>query len=71
MRGSKKAAIGFIFLTLLIDVTGLGLIIPVIPQLIESMTHEGVGAASQWSGWLTLSYAIMQVIFAPIMGNIS
>src|SRR5215218_927226 len=71
MASSKKAAIGFIFLTLLIDVTGLGLIIPVMPKLIESMIHGGVSQASQWGGWLTFAYAIMQFLCAPIMGGLS
>ncbi len=68
---SRTAAIRFIFLTLLIDVTGLGLIIPVLPKLIESMIHGNISVASQWGGWLTFSYAIMQFICAPIMGGLS
>src|SRR5215216_3776195 len=71
MASSKKAAIGFIFLTLLIDVTGLGLIIPVMPKLIESMIHGNISDASKWGGWLTFAYAIMQFLCAPIMGNLS
>jgi hypothetical protein len=39
MIKNRKAAIGFIFITLLIDVTGLGLIIPVVPKLIEDLLH--------------------------------
>lgn len=68
---NSKAALRFIFFTLLIDVTGLGLIIPVIPKLIEQLTGGDVSAASQWGGWLTFSYAIMQFVFAPILGNLS
>src|SRR5215203_6897691 len=71
MPSSKKAAIRFIFLTLLIDVTGLGLIIPVMPKLIESMIDGNISDASQWGGWLTFSYAIVQFICAPIIGNLS
>jgi DHA1 family tetracycline resistance protein-like MFS transporter len=71
MASPRKAAMGFIFLTLLIDVTGLGLIIPVFPKLIGSMIHGGVSDASQWGGWLTFAYAIMQFLFAPVMGNLS
>lgn len=67
----SKSALRFIFFTLLIDVTGLGLIIPVIPKLIEQLTGEGVSAASQWGGWLTFAYAIMQFLFAPVLGNLS
>ena len=71
MATTRKAAIGFIFLTLLIDVTGLGLIIPVMPSLIEKMIHGDVSEASKWGGWLTFSYAIMQFVFAPVMGALS
>lgn len=68
---SKKAAIGFIFLTLLIDVTGLGLIIPVFPALIKDLTHGDNSAASSWNGWLLFAYAVMQFVCAPILGNLS
>lgn len=68
---SKKAAIGFIFLTLLIDVTGFGLIIPVFPHLIKELIHGDNSAASRWSGWLLFAYAIMQFVCAPILGNLS
>ena len=71
MANSRQAAIRFIFLTLLIDVTGLGLIIPVMPKLIESMIDGDISDASQWGGWLTFSYAIVQFICAPIIGNLS
>ena len=71
MTKSPKAAIGFIFITLLIDITGLGLIIPVLPKLIEQLVHGGISEASKWGGWLTFAYAIMQFIFAPVLGNLS
>src|SRR5919112_2899900 len=71
MASSRKAAISFIFITLLIDVTGLGLIIPVIPKLIESLTGGTISDASRWGGWLTFAYAIMQFLFAPVLGNLS
>lgn len=71
MARSKKAAIGFIFVTLLIDVTGFGIIIPVIPKLISEMLHIPVNEASAYGGWLTAAYAVMQFIFAPALGNLS
>ncbi len=71
MASSRKAAISFIFITLLIDVTGLGLIIPVMPKLIESLTGGDISDASKWGGWLTFAYAITQFIFAPVLGNLS
>jgi DHA1 family tetracycline resistance protein-like MFS transporter len=71
MASSRKAAISFIFITLLLDVTGLGLIIPVFPQLISSLINGNMSEASQWSGFLTFAYAIMQFVCAPIVGNLS
>src|SRR5450631_1107200 len=67
----KQAAIGFIFVTLLIDVIGWGLIIPVMPQLIAGMRHIPVNEASKSGGWLLFVYALMQFICAPILGNLS
>ena len=69
--GKSKYALNFIFLTLLIDITGLGIIIPVMPKLIGQLTGEGLSVASEYGGWLTFAYAFMQFIFAPILGNLS
>ena len=72
MAQNRKAAIGFIFVTLLIDVTGFGVIIPVMPKLIEQLLHStDVSKASEYGGWLTFAYAFMQFIFAPVLGNLS
>lgn len=70
MKG-RPAALGFIFITLLVDVTGLGIIIPVLPKLIAGMIHGNLSQASQYGGWLTFAYAIMQFVCAPIIGNLS
>ncbi|MEP6583506.1 MAG: TCR/Tet family MFS transporter [Ginsengibacter sp.] len=71
MARNGKAALGFIFLTLLIDVTGLGIIIPVLPKLIEELIHGNISIAAKYGGWLTFAYAIMQFLFSPVMGNLS
>ncbi len=71
MAKSRKAALGFIFVTLLVDVTGLGIIIPVIPKLLEGLIHGGISDASRYSGWLGFAYAITQFVFAPVIGNLS
>jgi DHA1 family tetracycline resistance protein-like MFS transporter len=72
MPVNKKAAIGFIFVTLLIDVIGFGLIIPVVPQLIEELIgSKSTSLASEYGGWLTVAYALMQFVCAPILGNLS
>ncbi|MEP7164992.1 MAG: TCR/Tet family MFS transporter [Ferruginibacter sp.] len=71
MASNRKAAIGFIFITLMIDVTGLGLIIPVLPKIILQLIHGNISDASRYGGWLTFSYAIMQFLFAPVLGGLS
>lgn len=72
MKQSKKqAAIGFIFITLIIDITGWGIIIPVIPKLIKELIHGDISEAAKIGGWLTFAYAITQFICAPLVGNLS
>jgi len=71
MSGKKQAALGFIFITLLIDVTGFGIIIPVLPKLITELTHDTISDASKIGGWLMFAFAFMQFFFAPVLGNLS
>nr|AIA13090.1 Tetracycline_Resistance_MFS_Efflux_Pump [uncultured bacterium] len=71
MALNKKAALGFIFFTLLLDVTGLGIIVPVFPKLIGELIHSDVSTAARYGGWLTFAYAIMQFFFSPVLGNLS
>jgi DHA1 family tetracycline resistance protein-like MFS transporter len=71
MAQSKKAAIGFIFITLLIDVMGWGLIIPVMPKLIAQLKHIEINEASSYGAWLLFAYAFTQFICAPLIGNLS
>lgn len=70
-NSKKKAAIGFIFITLLIDITGWGIIIPVVPKLIEELIHANISEAAKYSGWLGFAYAFTQFVFSPIVGNLS
>ncbi len=71
MAGNRQAAIGFIFITLLIDVMGWGLIIPVMPDLIAQLKGITVNQASPYGAWLLSAYAITQFLFAPVIGNLS
>jgi DHA1 family tetracycline resistance protein-like MFS transporter len=71
MSPKRPAALAFIFVTILIDVIGLGVIIPVLPALIEQLTGEGVSRASQYAGWLSFAYAAAQFFFAPVVGGLS
>lgn len=71
MSTKRTAALGFIFVTLLIDVTGFGIIIPVIPTLLSQLLGENITEASPWAGWLIASFAIMQFLCSPMVGNLS
>ncbi len=70
-KTGKKAAIGFIFITLLIDITGWGIILPVVPKLIGELINNDLSEAAKYGGWLGFAYAITQFVFAPIVGNLS
>jgi MFS transporter, DHA1 family, tetracycline resistance protein len=71
MKKSRQAALGFIFVTVLIDVIGFGIIIPVLPELIRNLVNGTMSDAARYGGWLLFAYAIMQFIFSPFFGNLS
>ncbi|MBP7395417.1 TCR/Tet family MFS transporter [Flavobacterium sp. RSSB_23] len=71
MKTTPNNALLFIFITVLVDVIGLGIIIPIVPKLIENLTGLGINEASKYGGWLLFSFAIMQFIFSPILGGLS
>jgi DHA1 family tetracycline resistance protein-like MFS transporter len=64
-------ALAFIFVTVLIDTIGFGIIMPVTPQLIMDLTGQGIGEASLDGGWLAFAYAIAQFLCGPVIGNLS
>ncbi|ULH16668.1 TCR/Tet family MFS transporter [Deinococcus sp. KNUC1210] len=70
MRANRPAALVFILITLLIDVMGLGLIIPVFPNLIKLLSGSET-AGAQMLGIFTAVYAVMQFVFAPVLGALS
>ncbi len=67
----KDQSLIFIFITIFIDITGLGIIIPVIPSLISELINGTISEAAKFSGWLMFSYASLQFLFAPILGGLS
>ena len=73
MTGAKTSryALVFIFITIFVDVVGLGIIIPVAPKLISHLAHVGLSEAARYGGWLFFVYAGMQFLCAPIIGNLS
>jgi DHA1 family tetracycline resistance protein-like MFS transporter len=70
-RQPGQHALAFIFLTVLIDTIGFGIIMPVLPQLIVELTGQTLAGATFIGGWLLTSYALMQFVCGPIMGNLS
>jgi DHA1 family tetracycline resistance protein-like MFS transporter len=70
-RKGSKASLVFIFITILIDVIGIGIIIPVFPTLLTELSGLGLSEASRIGGWLIGAYALMQFFFAPVLGALS
>ena len=64
-------SIWFIFFTVVLDITGIGIIFPIMPDLLEELGIENVADAALWGGVLATSYALMQFLFSPIIGNLS
>jgi DHA1 family tetracycline resistance protein-like MFS transporter len=67
----RTAAISFIFITILIDVLGIGIVIPILPALIKQFVGGGESEAAWYVGVIGTSYALMQFLFAPILGALS
>lgn len=70
MRG-RAPALPFIVITVLLDMIGIGLIIPVLPKLVTSLSGGGIGEGSTVFGLFVASYALMQFLFSPLLGNVS
>jgi len=68
---TSRYALAFIFVTMLVDTIGLGVIIPVSPGIIAELTHQPISGAARWGGWLFFLYALMQFACAPVIGNLS
>lgn len=68
---NNKQALYFVFITVFLDAAGIGIIIPVMPDLIMELVGEDLSYASVCGGWLLFVYSFMQFFFAPIIGNLS
>ncbi|MBP3942367.1 TCR/Tet family MFS transporter [Sphingobacteriaceae bacterium WQ 2009] len=71
MDKKGSASLIFIFITVVIDVIGLGIIIPVMPTLIKTLIGGNLSDASKYGGLLMFSYAFTQFFFASVLGNLS
>ena len=66
-----RKSLVFIFVAVTIDMIGLGIITPVAPKIVMALTHQGFATAAEYSGWLSVSFAAMLFLCAPVVGNLS
>src|SRR5450755_4254568 len=67
----KKAALAFIFVTVLIDMLAFGMIIPVLPMLVQNFVGGDAARGAQFYGLFGTAWALMQFIFSPVQGSLS
>ncbi len=70
-RGKGQAAVAFILITLFIDILGIGIVIPVLPELVKEFVGGSTALAGRYVGIIGATYSLMQFLFAPIMGALS
>lgn len=68
---NKKLALTFIFLSVLIDVIGFGIIFPIIPRLLQEVLGGDISLVAKYGGYLIFVYALTQFLCAPLLGNLS
>jgi len=61
----------FLLLTVMLDAMGIGLIMPIMPDLIREVQGGTLADAAMWGGLLATVFAVMQFLFSPIIGNLS
>jgi DHA1 family tetracycline resistance protein-like MFS transporter len=66
-----SASVRFIFITLVIDALGFGLVVPIVPSLVLKLSGLTVSDASLWVGALLTAFAVMQFVCAPVLGGLS
>ncbi len=71
MARSTEHAFAFVWITVLLDMIGLGLIMPILPSILRQLTGADVAHASIYGGWLFFAYAVMQFFCAPLIGGLS
>jgi DHA1 family tetracycline resistance protein-like MFS transporter len=67
----RRGAVAFIFVTILLDMFALGLIMPILPKLVESFVHDDTASAARIFGLFGTAWALMQFLFSPILGGLS
>jgi DHA1 family tetracycline resistance protein-like MFS transporter len=67
----RQASLAVIFVTVVIDVIGIGLVFPIVPKLVEEILGGKTASAAMVYGWLIATYSLMQFVFSPVMGALS
>lgn len=67
----RRAALGFVFITVLLDMLAFGIIAPVLPRLILEFLHGDMARTSEMMGLFVTTWALMQFFFSPILGMLS
>ncbi|HEY2660792.1 MAG TPA: TCR/Tet family MFS transporter [Caulobacteraceae bacterium] len=70
-KAPRRAAVGFIFAAAVMDILALGIIIPVLPQLVRQFAHGDTASAAHYVGWFGFIFGLMQFICSPIIGSLS
>ncbi|MBP1093353.1 MFS family permease [Bradyrhizobium japonicum] len=67
----RRGAVAFIFVTILLDMLALGVIMPILPKLIESFVDNDTAHAARIFGLFGTAWALMQFVFSPVLGALS
>ena len=68
---SRRPGLVFVLLTLGIDALGFGIVVPIVPNLVEMMTGGSSSRAAEWVGALVAMFSLAQFVAAPILGGLS
>src|SRR5438270_4868329 len=68
---NRRASVVFVLITLFIDILGMGLVIPILPRLVQNLLGGAVAESSFVFGLLVSIYAVMQFFCAPVLGALS
>ena len=66
-----RAAFIFIFITVALDMLALGVIVPVLPKLVVQLSGGGAADGARMFGWFATAWALMQLVFSPVLGSLS
>ena len=67
----SRHAVTFVLITVFLDMVGFGIIMPVLPKLIETVGHVDIAHAAVIGGWMFAAFSLAQFVFAPLMGNLA